>query len=141
MVNRSPLASVSTLNVGWGTHVDQRIAAARALTEAAQSRLVFIHGAREDIQTKQVYHARQAAASPAVQYFTELQPTASWDDVAGLPTVGFHSDLDELLGRVVSALARAGHRRLIRFDLTHPDTGIPVVKVIAPTLQFHHQLF
>ena len=30
LLNRSPLASVSTLNVGWGTHGDLRIAASRA---------------------------------------------------------------------------------------------------------------
>jgi ribosomal protein S12 methylthiotransferase accessory factor len=141
MLNRQPLASVSTLNVGWGTHVDQRIAASRALTEAAQSRLVFIHGAREDIQTKQVYHSKQAADSRAARYFAGLSPDTAWDDIAGRPTVGFHHDLDVLLARVVDALAQAGHSGLIRCDLTDPDAGIPVVKVLAPTLQFNHHLF
>lgn len=141
MINRSPMASVSTLNIGWGTHVDMRIAACRALTEAAQSRLVFIHGAREDILAKQVYHAKQTLDSAAVRYFHDLPADTSWSDIEGRPSVGGHEDLDLLLSRVVGALADAGHDRLIRFDLTEPEAGIPVVKVIAPTLKFDHKLF
>jgi ribosomal protein S12 methylthiotransferase accessory factor len=141
MINRSPMASVSTLNIGWGTHVDMRIAACRALTEAAQSRLVFIHGAREDILAKQVYHAKQTLDSAAVRYFHDLPADTTWSDIEGRPSVGGHEDLDLLLSRVVGALADAGHDRLIRFDLTDPEAGIPVVKVIAPTLKFDHKLF
>jgi ribosomal protein S12 methylthiotransferase accessory factor len=141
MINRSPLASVSTLNVGWGTHVDRSIAALRALTEAAQSRLVFIHGAREDILTKPVYLAEQAANSAGVRYFTDLEPTDTWAGLDDVPSVGYHDDLDLLLARIVADLARAGHGRLIRCDLTDPDDGIPVVKVLAPTLNFNHRLF
>jgi ribosomal protein S12 methylthiotransferase accessory factor len=141
LINRSPLAAVSTLNVGWGTHVDRGIAASRALTEAAQSRLVFIHGAREDILTKPVYLAEQAANSAGVRYFMDLAPTHTWAELDDRPSVGYHDDLDVLLQRVVADLARAGHHRLIRFDLTNPVDRIPVVKVIASTLKFNHQLF
>jgi ribosomal protein S12 methylthiotransferase accessory factor len=141
MINRSPMASVSTLNIGWGTHIDMKIAACRALTEAAQSRLVFIHGAREDILHKQVYHAKQSLDSTAVRYFHDLPADTSWSDIEGRPTIGAHEDVDILLERVVTALASAGHERLIRFDLTEPQAGIPVVKVIAPTLKFDRKLF
>lgn len=141
MINRSPMASVSTLNVGWGTHVDRRIAACRALTEAAQSRLVFIHGAREDILTKQVYHATQTLDSAAVRYFHGLPADTTWSEIEERATIAPEPDLDLLLSRVVAALAGAGHDRLIRFDLTDPTADIPVVKVIAPTLKFNHKLF
>lgn len=141
LLNRSPLASVSTLNVGWGTHCDLRIAASRALTEAAQSRLVFIHGAREDILTKPVYRTAQASDTAGVRFFANLEPTTTWPDIAGRATVPYHDDLAVQLERVVAGLAGAGHDRLIRFDLTDPDDGIPVVKVLAPTLKFNHRLF
>lgn len=141
-VNRHPLASVSTLNVGWGTHVDLGIAALRALTEAAQSRLSLIHGAREDIPAKPVFQAEDTAGSAAVRYFLALEPSAAWDDVHDMGTVPFHDDLEVLLDRVVAELARNGHDRLIRFDLTNPALGdIPVVKVVAPSLLFNHKLF
>jgi ribosomal protein S12 methylthiotransferase accessory factor YcaO len=46
-------------------------------------------------------------------------------------------DLEAQLRQIVAALVRAGHDRLVCFDLTRPDMGIPVVKVIAPSLRFH----
>ncbi len=52
-------------SVGYGTHTDPLIAASRALTEAAQSRLTHIHGAREDLGidhiNKQLTEAEQTA--------------------------------------------------------------------------------
>ena len=141
MLNRNPGAAVSTLNVGWGTHVDWRIAASRALTEAAQSRLALIHGAREDILQKPVSRAERTFDSAAVRYFGELEPTATWADVEARPTLPLDDDLDAQLERVVTELARAGHERLLRVDLTDPDANIPVVKIIAPSLQFNRELF
>ena len=111
------------------------------MTEAAQSRLVFIHGAREDILTKPVYHTPQAADTAAVRFFAGLEPTTTWPDIEGRATLPYHDDLAVQLERVVAGLAGAGHDRLIRFDLTDPGDGIPVVKVLAPSLKFNHRLF
>jgi ribosomal protein S12 methylthiotransferase accessory factor len=132
--------STSTFNVGWGTHVDRRIAAARALTEAAQSRVTSIHGAREDIREKPVFGASAVQCSPAYRYFEQLRPDTRWEDLdpSGLPV---ESDLDAALAMLVNALADAGHQPLVRIDLTRPGMDIPVVKVIAPTLRFNHRLF
>jgi ribosomal protein S12 methylthiotransferase accessory factor len=140
-LNRRPMAAVSTVNVGWGTHADITVAASRALTEAAQSRLVFIHGAREDILTKQVYHQEQTSDSRTFAYFDALRPSVTWPVLEARETVGGDLDLDVQLARVVSALARAGHGRLVRADLTDPEMDIPVVRVIAPSLRFGEQLF
>ena len=141
MLNRNPAAAVSTLNVGWGTHADWRIAASRALTEAAQSRVALIHGAREDIQDKPVSRAERTFDTAAVRYFAELEPNAAWADVERQPTTPSDDDLDSQLTRIVRALAGAGHERVLRVDLTDPDANIPVVKIIAPSLQFKRELF
>ena len=68
LLNRHGLVTTSTVNVGFGTHVDKRVAAARALTEAAQSRLTFIHGAREDLFAK-VVHGTDAPGESRVSVF------------------------------------------------------------------------
>ena len=141
MVNRSPTSAVSTLNVGWGTHADRAIAAARALTEAAQSRLALIHGSRDDIITKPVSGAGRTDDTPGVRYFAALEPTPDWQALATHGTVPCHGNLDVHLDTIAARLARAGHGRLVRFDLTDPESRIPVVKVIAPTLMFNHRLF
>jgi ribosomal protein S12 methylthiotransferase accessory factor len=134
------LVSTSTLNVGWGTHVDKRIAAARALTEAAQSRVAFIHGAREDIRDKPVSGADAVQSSPAYRYFDCLKPSSGWDALDEL-CPPHELELDAELHRLVHELAQTGHGPLIRIDLTSPDMNIPVVKLISPSLRFNHRLF
>lgn len=134
------LVSTSTFNVGWGTHSDKRIAAARALTEAAQSRVAFIHGAREDIRDKPVFGAGRVQSSKAYRFFDRLQPDTAWEALDG-STLPPEMDLDAALQGLVRALAQAGHDTLVRFDLTDPAMDIPVVKLIAPSLRFNHRLF
>lgn len=140
-LSRHALVATSTLNVGWGTHVDKRVAAARALTEAAQSRLGFIHGARDDLITKPVYQATGVQMSPAYRYFDRLEPNATWAGLDERPALAAHDNLTTTLQELVSALVSAGYERLVRFDLTRPDVGVPVVKVIAPDLRFNPRLF
>jgi ribosomal protein S12 methylthiotransferase accessory factor len=136
LLNRHGLVATSTVNVGFGTHVDKRVAAARALTEAAQSRLTFIHGAREDLFAKVVY-AADSQVSHVYRFFDGLEPNATWAVLDEQPTLAVERDLEAQLRQIVAALVRAGHDRLVCFDLTRPDMGIPVVKVIAPSLRFH----
>lgn len=52
-----PFRSISTFG-GYGAHVDKNIAICRALTEAAQSRLTYIAGSRDDINSV-LYGKRQ----------------------------------------------------------------------------------
>lgn len=132
--------SSTTLNVGWGTHPDKGIAACRALTEAAQSRVAFIHGAREDLQEKPVLHAQDVRNSPAYRFFEGLPATTPWDAL-DFPMLAIETDLEAALEQLVRALIQAGHSMLARFDLTRPEIGIPVVKMIVPTLRFNHKLF
>ena len=41
-------AACTSVNIGHGTHLNPTVAAIRAITEVAGARLTFIHGARED---------------------------------------------------------------------------------------------
>ncbi len=140
LLSSASQVSTTTLNVGWGTHPDKHIAASRALTEAAQSRVGFIHGAREDLQEKPVLRTIDARNSVAYRFFEELPATTSWDalDFPGLTIV---TDLEAALDQLVEALQRAGHPVLARFDLTHPGIDMPVVKMLVPSLRFNHKLF
>ncbi|MCD6048039.1 MAG: hypothetical protein K0S08_1686 [Gammaproteobacteria bacterium] len=70
---------------GSGTHPNKNIALSRAITEAAQSRLSFISGARDDILSKHyesVWH--QSTTSPKIDFSkqhldTNLDPNKSLD--------------------------------------------------------------
>ncbi|OKJ94941.1 hypothetical protein AMK26_30360 [Streptomyces sp. CB03234] len=110
---------------GAGCHLDPAIALTRALTEAAQSRLTAIAGARDDLPPV-LY--RTAGDRPLVREDLGTRTTPWWDAPAG---GDFDADIRALAGSIA---ARTGTEP-IRVVLPSP-TGIPVVKVIAPGLDF-----
>ncbi|XXT20078.1 YcaO-like family protein [Sorangium sp. So ce429] len=140
LLNREPFAGVSTLNVGYGAHLDAAVALSRALTEAVQSRLTMIHGSRDDIVMKPVYVAQVEGAESAGErrafhFFDALAPEARAE-------VGtYEGGLDAALGAVLSMLREAGHDRVYRVDLRCPAPGLSVVKVLAPSLRYEPALF
>ena len=135
LLDKAPLAHSSTVNVGYGTHLSPEVAATRAITEAAQSRLTYIHGAREDLN-EQSYSSDRAQAS-LFAVFDRLEGTADWGDLKDRSS----DDLSKDYQYVVNSLAEAGYRRIYRVDLTRPPFQIPVVKVLVPGLEFNERLF
>lgn len=118
--------------VGAGTHLVREIALARALTEAAQSRLTFISGARDDLSRDDYKHFLSPEQQAA--WLRRIRHGAPVRDFNTVPTWSGRSlrgDLDSLLDR----LARVGITDAIAVDLTRPELGIPVVRVIVPGLE------
>ncbi|MFF0598906.1 YcaO-like family protein [Streptomyces antibioticus] len=110
---------------GAGSHLDPAIALLRALTEAAQSRLTAITGARDDL--------------PPVLYRTAGRPLTTREDL-GTRTTDWWSaaaghDFDADVRVLAETVAARTGTAPIRVVLPSP-TGIPVVKVIAPGLSF-----
>lgn len=126
---QSPFAS-TRVNMGHGSHLDPQIAAVRAITEAAQSRLTFIHGAREDLSAES--YEDTPAHGRLLRYFGSLRPDLPWPEIADAATRDLAIDLD----RVLHGLKAAGFARVYRIDLTRPAFGIPVVKLVVPGLQY-----
>jgi ribosomal protein S12 methylthiotransferase accessory factor len=111
---------------GTGTHPDARVAVTRALTEAAQSRVGYIQGGREDL-------VRIVRASPAVDpdrlYGREtVRPFSS---VASTENANIDDDIRLLLNR----LRDEGFREVIAVNLTRPEVGVPVVRVVIPGME------
>jgi ribosomal protein S12 methylthiotransferase accessory factor len=140
LLNRRPFAGVSTLNAGFGTHLDATVALSRALSEAVQSRLTMIHGSRDDIVQKPVYAAQvegrgDVGDSRAFRFFDGLAPHARAE--LGV----YDGDLDVALETVLSMVRDAGHDRVYRVEMRCHAPGLSVVKVLAPTLQYNPALF
>jgi YcaO-like protein with predicted kinase domain len=123
--------------IGAGCHPTRTIALLRALTEALQVRLTYITGARDDLSphdfTRTSLRRRhrllgQQMADAATRDFRAV-PNQE------LPT--FEQDLAWLLQR----LAAAGIVEVVAVDLTRPEIGLPVVKVVIPGLEGsdHHE--
>lgn len=126
------LRDPSLLTIGMGTHTSAGIALLRALTEVAQSRLTQIHGAREDTPTADV---RKRMGYDRVRrmnkYWFDADGEEPFSRIPSYDTDDFLSDIRLTIGR----LKAAGFGRVIAVDLTRPEIGVPVVRVIVPGLE------
>ena len=106
------------------------VAIARAITEAAQTRLTYIAGGRDDFFAFD--YARATDPDLLADLWHRLaapcDDPAVFDDLPHWNTTGLGDDLDVL----VECVARAGARQVIVVELTHPELRVPVVKVLVP---------
>lgn len=122
-------ADESVCDMGSGCHADPGVALLRAVTEAAQSRLTRVSGAREDFGDE---------AYPGDPGLQSGQPAPdagpgvrSLDALPDFATETLREDLLE----VASRLAARGFDQAIVADLTDPALGIPVFRVVVPGLE------
>ncbi|CAM4474627.1 putative domain protein [Mycobacterium basiliense] len=113
---------------GSGLHHDPNVALSRAITEAAQSRLTAISGAREDLPSA-IYHrfARVHTYAPArrsMQSLTTAEPTP-WH-------VECTDSLAALLASATTAVTDRSGIEPLAVVCDFADACVPVVKVIAP---------
>jgi YcaO-like protein with predicted kinase domain len=116
---------------GAGCHLNRAIALARAMTEAAQTRLTYIAGIRDDLldYTESAKDKLGAALLDAVSQAAEARAFA---DVPNLDADDVMVDLRWELER----LRAVGVERAIAVDLTRPDFSIPVVRMVIPGLEW-----
>jgi ribosomal protein S12 methylthiotransferase accessory factor len=111
---------------GFGCHVDPQIAVGRAMSEAAQSRLVMVSGARDDIEGS-AYRDVTATPDPPPRIDRPAVPVRRDRPPAG--------DAAHLVRDLASRVQRVTGIEPFSVDLTHDDIGIPVSKVFAPGLE------
>jgi len=127
------LQDPALLNLGVGTHLDPKIAALRALTEVAQSRLTQIHGAREDTtraqNSRKIGYERMKKLN--MLWFCEAGAEKSLEDVENLASMDVYEDIIIVLDR----LCKLGFKRAVAVDLTRKELGIPVARIIVPRME------
>ena len=127
-------------HLGVGAHPDLRVAAARALTEVAQSRACDIQGVREDlapaigdggakgvvVHTRRVRHVdrRRWLHRPSTEF-------RHWQAIEQHRHDDILSDIELILGR----LRRAGIEQAALVDFSPPDSGVAVVRLLIPGLE------
>jgi ribosomal protein S12 methylthiotransferase accessory factor len=129
------------INAGFGCHPHRSVALVRAVCEAAQSRLSFIHGGRDDLEDwyvlfrnwaherKRAHFARLVAGAARGQdravRFLELDDWSSQ-----CPTV---ARCEEWL---IDRLHAAGFLRLLRATFCLPSDSLQVVRIVVPGLEY-----
>lgn len=130
-------------SAGFGCHTSPQIAASRALTEAAQSRLTYIHGAREDLGIDHVNRqltcaeteARLALQARTFAKFRQI-PTVTWDELLAVaPHRARGRTIPESLSMVLRMLKEAGHGQVYVHDLTKRGLDLAVTKAFVPGLK------
>jgi ribosomal protein S12 methylthiotransferase accessory factor len=114
--------------VGLGASPNIETAVLRSITEAVQSRLAIVQGARDS------YNSLSPPSRPSVSRLQVTEVThrrpISVADVPSFSTDDLFEDFRHLLNR----LTEAGFHSVIVVNLTRPDLGLPVVRVRIPGL-------
>lgn len=124
------LKDPALLVMGAGSHLSPEIAVTRALTEAAQSRVVQIHGAREDTDREQVVRTFGYDHMKKLnKYWYEDLDTVSMgdlkDDSSDTPAANISTVLDKLDGIADAAII---------VDLSR-GVEVPVIRAIIPMFE------
>lgn len=112
---------------GAGAHLSPIRAAIRAITEAAQSRLTYISGARDDL-TDEIF---SQPLVPEIRKRFET-PTSTLRDIPAEPLPG---GIQASITGVLSRLKAAGIRKVIAVPLSAPEKPFSVVKLLVPELE------
>ena len=115
---------------GSASHPIKEIALRKAITEAAQSRLTFISGLRDD-QTRDVY-----------EKFYDESVSSSWAEEILAPSFLDYNSVQDapfksanlMLEYCLGALSAAGYNQVVSVDLSKSEFGIPVTKILVPGL-------
>jgi ribosomal protein S12 methylthiotransferase accessory factor len=123
---------ISHLGQGSGCHPSAEIALMRALTEAVQVRTTYIVGSREDIRHDDYFRETLDARTKSARFM--MRPVATMRDFRKVPSSDFE-DLRAEVDWIVDSLKSAGIRQVVAVDLTRPEFGVPVVRVVIPGLE------
>ena len=112
-----------SVTLGFGAHLDAEIALVRALSELVQT----------------TFGVEAAPRGPTLErWLAEVTPTDEpWLAADGLTEPapsGVSGDLADDVHSCADAIERAGYETLV-VDLTLPDVGVPVVRVLSPGLR------
>jgi YcaO-like protein with predicted kinase domain len=124
--------------LGAACHPQRTLALIGALVEAAQTRLTYIAGARDDLPAED--YGDPATAEVTEALLDAFVADAVRRDFASVPhhcSDSLPATIDWLFGR----LGSAGCERVVVADLTREDLGIPVVRMVIPGLEFPLNVF
>jgi ribosomal protein S12 methylthiotransferase accessory factor len=124
--------AIDHIGSGAGCHATREIALLRALTEAAQVRTTYIVGSREDILPADYQPATLGFRTRhARELMRPVEAGRAFRDCGRFPFDTFEAEVAWLLGR----LASVGLDQALGVDLSRPELGVAVVRVMVPGLE------
>jgi YcaO-like protein with predicted kinase domain len=123
---------IGHIGIGAACHPSRGVALSRAVLEAAQVRTTYIIGSREDIEPTDYDQATLASRNAEARALLKVSNRPrSFDCV---PNTRFEAAEAEV-GWLLERLRSIGLNQAIAVDLTQPEYGIPVVRMVVPGLE------
>jgi ribosomal protein S12 methylthiotransferase accessory factor len=117
---------------GSGCHPTAEIALLRALTEAVQVRNTYVTGSRDDLAIDE--YAPSTKAERLQRLRLSMASSARARDFRNLASRSFDSFAEECRW-LLEQLAAVGCPQVLAVDLTKPQFGLPVFRVVIPGLE------
>jgi ribosomal protein S12 methylthiotransferase accessory factor len=132
------------VNAGFGCHPHRSVALVRAICEAAQSRLSFIHGGRDDLEDWYVQFRNWARRRKRAHLQRMMAGVARGRDRARRfaeveDYSGECSNVAQCEQWLVERLQAAGFTRLLRTAFCVPSDSLQVVRVVVPGLEYFNE--
>lgn len=118
-------------NGGWGCHHERGIALTRAVTEAAQSRLAFLHGGHEPKSSDDPV-AEADRMKQQIETASSTTPSIRFEKI---PEQRHVTPLAAQWAAAVGCLRRVVDRPIYRVIYTPPEGPLHVVRLIVPRLE------
>lgn len=138
IIDRYSPQLVGAFNIGLGCDTSYENALIRAVTEAAQSRLVYIHGNREDIRHKAPFTSKDGVPSNVIKYFEEMPSVNS--STLHIENEIRSNEVKTILSKLKESLKLKGHKKLFSHILREKKNELSVVKVIIPSMKCETRL-
>lgn len=133
--------SRKTFNGGWACDLDRGRALVRAVTEAAQSRVAFIHGGRKvpTLPTSRAadfsLDAQQREAQLVRQHMLGVSDSRQQTLLTDIPDLAVDGALQQKLDAVIERLRRVVQEPIYRAVFTPPESPLQVVRLVVPLLE------
>ena len=127
-----------TFNGGWACDLDRHRALVRAVTEAAQSRLAFIHGGRSVPKSRAEgipWDDQEREANLVRQHMLGVSDAQHQTSLTDVPDLAVAGTLQQRLEAVIERLRRVLHEPIYRAVFTLPESPLQVVRVVVPLLE------
>jgi ribosomal protein S12 methylthiotransferase accessory factor len=116
---------------GYGAHLDPEIAMVRALTEAAQARLIYTAGSRDDLFHRHHLQFKKNDNQAAIRSLESIPTTVDAQDRESEAMPTFEEDIQVMIEK----LGQVGLHQVIVLDLTRPGFNVSAVRVVVPGLE------
>ncbi|OJJ18111.1 hypothetical protein BKI52_29910 [marine bacterium AO1-C] len=134
------LANPVFIHGGYGCHPLKEIAMMRAVTEAIQSRLSFIHGGRDDLTDTFKISKNQTTENRTQKFHQLVSQFKNAHQSINFAHISEHQwsfdTLEEYLQQLLSLLKQHHFKQVLRVAFTQPEEPLQVVKMIIPKMEF-----